>query len=136
MIAAINVKSQRIDCTEANYHRNQGTEIVHNLGCNFGSTSSLRSSDIAIDIPTNDLIAVLFLSGNKNVLYLPVRVYQSFPNLKEISAFECSIKEISKKNFDYLTQLEDLDLHHNFIAKIKSDTFDGLSKLRRIDLSE
>lgn len=73
---------------------------------------------------------------SREIYFLPVRIYQSYPNLIGIYAGGKKIKEISKKNFQNLFKLEYLFLESNEIRKVKSDTFEGLIKLKVVNLGE
>lgn len=55
----------------------------------------------------------LNLSNNKKIFYLPDNVTETFPNLEGYEAWECSVKEISKQNFQGLTKLKVLSLQNN-----------------------
>lgn len=48
----------------------------------------------------------------------------------------CAIKEISKRNFEKLLNLEDLYLQDNQIYVVLSDTFEGLVKIIHLNLSK
>lgn len=74
-------------------------------------------------------------SENKRIVFLPILVHETFPNLIGYYAFHCSIREISKKNFDKLSRLEDLNLNSNHIERIKSDTFEDLVSLTQLHIS-
>lgn len=72
----------------------------------------------------------------REIYFLPVRIYQSYPNLIGIYAGKQKIREISKKNFQNLLKLEYLFLNNNNIRKVKSDTFEDLIKLKVVNLGE
>lgn len=78
----------------------------------------------------------LYFNENKKIEYLPVEVYRSFPNLGHYWANNCSIKEIFRKNFEKLYNIDFIRLIGNQIEKIPSDTFADLSLLRAIALSK
>lgn len=77
----------------------------------------------------DEMVEGLNFNHNKNISFLPVQVAKKLPNLLSYCALNCSIKEISKENFVNLTMLKTLDLSHNQIEKITTDTFEDLSDL-------
>lgn len=78
----------------------------------------------------------LFFQNNKKVEYLPIMVHRVFPNLADYRAEECSIQEISRKNFEKLYQLRIVMLGGNQIERVQSDTFADLPLLLYIGLRE
>lgn len=74
--------------------------------------------------------------GNKNIRFLPYKIYLQFPNLVIYNAERCSIKQISMQNFENLRSLKSIELRFNRIKKISGDTFKGLDNLRSVDLSK
>lgn len=104
------------------------TEILHD------DSTFLAVEDISVDglqIRNTDGFDLLPVSH-----FLPVRIYRSYPNIIGIYAGGQKLKEISKKNFQRLLKLEYLFLNNNNIQKIKSDTFEGLIKLKTVNLGE
>lgn len=79
-----------------------------------------------------DIDAVNF-NMNKKIEFLPIRVHETFPHLRIYLANRCSLTEISKKNFEGLTELTDILLGGNKIEVLHSDTFEGLVKLEYLD---
>jgi Leucine-rich repeat (LRR) protein len=78
----------------------------------------------------------LNLEGNSKIFYLPVGLVNEFPQLVEYYAPSCSIKEISKQNFEGLTKLKLLDLSYSSISKITKDMFEDLTSLEKLNLGE
>jgi Leucine-rich repeat (LRR) protein len=74
--------------------------------------------------------------GNSKISYLPVKINEAFPNLLGYSAGNCSIKTISKENFEGLSNLRELLLFENFIKKIPGDTFEDLVALEFVNLGK
>lgn len=103
--------------------------------CFLDEKTEINSSDATFLNERDDEVEGLHFFENLNVLYLPVRVHEKFPNLVGYEAQNCGVREISKKNFESLEKLEWLHLDGNQIEKIGSDTFEGFGKLRWIDLS-
>jgi Leucine rich repeat len=78
----------------------------------------------------------LMMNLNKKVHYLPDFVAEQFPNLLAITAFNCSIRQVSNKNFKGLIKLRFLDLGSNKLEKIQRETFEELSHLKVLKLSK
>jgi len=73
--------------------------------------------------------------GNKKIQFLPEMIGETFPNMNALVARDCSIRAISKKNFEKLSKLVILDLDKNQIERIESDTFEGLMALEHLAIS-
>ena len=98
--------------------------------------TTIDSNDISISSPKDRTVKGLLLEDNQNVKFLPVRVYEKFPSLVGLSAFDCKIKIITKANFEKLDKLKEIHMHGNLIEKISSDTFEDLISLEQIFLGE
>lgn len=83
----------------------------------------------------NKGIQELYISSEK-IIHLPVKVAETSPNLLVYSTHSCSVKEISKQNFNDMVKLLWLRLINNQIEKIASGTFEDLAALEKLDLSE
>lgn len=103
--------------------------------CYLRDEAAIDSPDFTIANRDASVDMMKFFS-NAKIEFLPVNVYKSFPNLVSYEAHNCSIKEITKKNFERLNKLQTIALWGNFIEIIKSDTFEGLTSLINIDLGE
>jgi Leucine-rich repeat (LRR) protein len=102
--------------------------------CQIEEATVINTQDVTI-ASSDKSITGLYMSENKKIVLLPVRVDEVFPNLLAYSAERCSIKEISKENFAGLTNLKQLVLNHNQIERIISDTFEDLASLQLLFLS-
>lgn len=103
--------------------------------CEFSDATEIKSEMVVLkhsDSTVTDIRAL----GRKSFLYLPIRVYESFPNVSVYTAIHCEIQKISKRNFRKLTNLVTLYLNQNKITTIEEDTFDDLEKLETLGLSE
>lgn len=96
-------------------------------------TTSIDAADVTISTRNNSIKA-LVLQDNKKIFFLPVRVGEKFPNLQGYTAYGCSIKVISRENFETLGNLEYLELGGNQIETISSDTFSSLKNLENLML--
>jgi len=82
------------------------------------------------------VIKAFSLNGNKNVHYLPVNVYKSFPFLTLYDGSRSSLTTIKYKNFEYLGNIQVLTLNQNHISHIDSNTFNDLYDLKVLYLHE
>lgn len=105
--------------------------------CYLEKVTEIHETDVTFDKNLNDrTIKALLLYNNKNIQYLPVDVYKSFPNIRVVAAQRCSIKKIKRNNFINLAHVVSLELNYNQIEIIHDDTFLGLSTIERIGLSK
>lgn len=100
------------------------------------NATKIDSPGYTVSTPRNDLVTGIYYQLNKKISYLPSQLNETFPNLIAITAHRCSVKAVSKENFNNLIKLKLLWLDHNQIEKIYSDTFDTLISLEILDLSE
>lgn len=97
-------------------------------------TSPINSSDFSIADRKDEEVKGIYFVENPAIEFLPIFVYQKFPNLQGYAAYNCSIREVSKKNFERLTRLVNIFLLGNKLERIPSDTFDGLINLEVINI--
>jgi Leucine-rich repeat (LRR) protein len=98
--------------------------------------ATIITNDFKISWEKNEKFIGLNFESNKKIFYLPESPFEIFPYLKYINALECSIKEISYKNFKNLEFLRYLYLNENQIGAIATDTFKDLLNLEEIYLRE
>lgn len=110
--------------------------VTNLLICELSSYTIVRDITCTISDPFNDQVESMFLSGNQNIEFLPISPHQIFPNIKFYQAARCAIKEISRRNFEGLVQLWQIDLQENQIYAVLSDTFVGLVELKWMHLSK
>lgn len=93
------------------------------------SNEFLIRSESALDVDE------MVFTRNKKIEYLPANIAEKFANVYTILAANCSIKSVSKENFQGLQFLRRVVLENNQIERIDSDTFTDLEALSTIDLS-
>lgn len=98
--------------------------------------TSIDHFGLTIASVKDDSLNGLTFYGNKKVYFLPINLAKSFPKLVAYGADECSIKIISKDNFKALNKLTYLGLQDNFIERIQTNTFEDLTSLEGLTLSE
>ncbi|CAG9809783.1 unnamed protein product [Chironomus riparius] len=79
---------------------------------------------------SGECVKALEITHNKNIEYLPVKVYEKFSNLAAYSAYNSAIKEIRYENFENLFKLQKLVLENNKISHIPKDAFKNLNYLK------
>lgn len=95
--------------------------------CFMKTNTSITTPDVKVS--KNETIGGLDFYSNKNISYLPIKLYESFPNLTYLFAQSCSLATISKENFKQLYKLRWISLSQNKIERIPSDVFEDLQYL-------
>lgn len=111
-------------------------DFKYELCCEMRSYTVIKDITYTISDLFNNEIFTIDLSENQNIEFLPILLHQKFPNITSYEAARCSIKEISKRNFESLFQLWKVELQENQIYAVLSDTFEGLFNLNYLDLSK
>lgn len=114
----------------------QAARVAASNTCFLNQYTIIDKKNESIHFMLDRSIDGLYFNENKAIRYLPVEVYRSFPNLVHYWANNCSIQEISRKNFEKLYNLDFIRLVGNMIKKISSDTFVDLPLLRSLALSK
>lgn len=76
--------------------------------CYMDKAMNINSVGFTISSPKDEAIVALILEGNQNVVYLPEKVAEKFPNLSDYEASSTALTEVFKVNFQNLAQLESL----------------------------
>lgn len=104
--------------------------------CVMTKKTKINSTKFVIaELKDEDIEGIIF-DKNKNIEYLSHKIYMQFPNLVKYWAHSCSIKEITKENFENLNRLNDLILSSNQIQKVSENTFHGLGNLQKVNLGK
>lgn len=104
--------------------------------CFMTKTTCINAYDTYFESLKNKNLTGLSFEGNKKILYLPVKLYESFRNLFGLDASDCSIKQISIENFRGLILLKQLWLRGNEIEIVASNTFESLKNLEHLSLGK
>lgn len=102
--------------------------------CHMNVNTRIDSVDLTVS-PRDDNITTILFAQNKQIHLLPVSLGNSYPNLRFFDAGHCSVREVSRKNFEKLENLIWLDLRENQIESLRSDTFKDLPVLETLILS-
>lgn len=94
----------------------------------------ISSADVTISghASTNGLT----FGRNKNILFLPIELASSFPNLIAYTASNNFVSSIGKQHFENLRMLKELRLNENQIEVVARDTFEDLISLQWLNLGE
>lgn len=104
--------------------------------CESTSYTTIKDNSYTITDHFNSRLIAMNFSDNRNIEFLPISPHHIFPYIRWYRAARCSIKEISKTNFEGLRYLSYIKLQENQIYAVLSDTFKGLDGLGELDLSE
>lgn len=100
-------------------------------------TTGIDSMGVSVSISAkSNETKWLSMWNNKKIFYLPTDLDQTFSNLIQIVAADCSIKSIHKENFKNLKNLKYLWLDGNRLEEVAINTFDDLESLEDLHLSE
>jgi Leucine-rich repeat (LRR) protein len=118
-------------------------EKIKNVSWSYvGAVKTCYMNDATIDSdgfkisPNDETIKGLYLHNNRKIELLAEAINESFSNLLGYMARDCSIKQISYKNFKGLFQLRELYISYNQIETISSDTFKDLTSLEYLEMRE
>lgn len=118
---------------------NVGDLLIVSVGivdtCLMHNMSSINDTGVIIST-RNEAMKGLYFGGNRKIFLLPVNVSESFPNLESYDANRCSLKKITKQNFEGLIELKRLYLDFNQIKNITNGTFQGLVALEILVLCQ
>lgn len=103
--------------------------------CFMNDTTAISATGSSFTrTPRDPSIIRVSFDRNSKIEYLPESGWESLPSLKVLTAWHCSIQEISRKNFKNMRGLVWLGLYENKIRKINSDTFLDLPNLEWLDI--
>lgn len=130
------VAVSKLEATQISCEKIEGYPRITGKRCFMNSTTTISTADVTLaDLANVDVYGLMF-DFNKKIEFLPVEVYKTFPNLAVLAAENCSLKEISARNFEKLVGLVFLDLQGNHIKSIPNYCFEGLTKLSHLLLCE
>jgi Leucine-rich repeat (LRR) protein len=97
--------------------------------------SVINNDDFTFAPVKNEAISRIVIKSEGNVKFLPVGISDIFPNLIEYFARHNPIRKVSKKNFQGMVKLKKLDLYDNSIETIEVNAFDDLISLKKLELA-
>lgn len=126
-------KANQVACE--NIENEEWIFVYNQKTCRMLALTVINSPNFTISSPRDDSVTGLSLS-NKRIFHLPIKVYEKFPNLTVYSALNCSLRTISKLNFENLTGLKVLLFSYNQIEEIDRETFESLPALQWLSLGK
>ena len=81
----------------------------------------------------NNITGVIFL--NSSLLTIPRVVFETFPNLDQLSVQKCGIKTMDSDMFELCGNLKHLDVTNNHIYRVSGDALKMCPLLETVDLS-
>lgn len=91
---------------------------------------------MSIDLQTTDFtISTLRISDTK-VLFMPVKLNETFKSLKSLKIVNSSLTEVKRFDFEGLEGIDELDLRSNQLTTLQSDTFELLYNLNYLILDD
>lgn len=98
--------------------------------------TEIATTGTSISTPRDANIGALTFYDNSKIRFLPENPARNFPNLVLYDASDCAVQAVTRANFRSLHKLQRLFLNGNEIPKIERNTFDDLTSLEELDLSE
>lgn len=126
--------SQAVSCTKNITCETIG-EAIDYVACEMRSLTVIDKPNFVVTSSNADIDQLLF-DHNYRVSLLPVEVKKRFPDLKVISAIACVIVDISKENFEGLSQLREVRLTRNRIEYLPAGIFADLASLKFLKLGK
>lgn len=80
----------------------------------------------------NDSDVVSLLLQNDTVRFLPIRVYEQFPNLTHLYVVFCGLEKIWRQDISGLKHLEVAAFGNNRLTSVPDDLFVDMKKLRKV----
>lgn len=100
--------------------------------CWMKKKTSINATNFVVSDMRDEEVGHISFDDNKKIEYLPYKIFMQFPNLFSYFAESCSVKQITKENFEKLNRLKEIWLSHNKIQKIFANTFEGLESLQTV----
>lgn len=102
--------------------------------CSMRDLTIIDDPEYEILTPRDEAMQAFTFEQNRKIAFLPVEIYEKFPNLIAYAAWSCSIKDLQKENFHNLKEIKLINLSDNLLETIHSNTFEGLMNLEEIYL--
>lgn len=102
--------------------------------CRMNANMRIDTADSTVS-PRDENVTTILFAQNKQIHHLPVSLGNTYPNLKFFDAGHCSVREVSRRNFEKLGNLIWLDLRENQIESLRGNTFKDLTALETLILS-
>lgn len=133
LICVTDTQSNELKCDAVKSHNYYNVGVLKTC---FVQTKTAILVDTVTFAQKDETIKALDLLNNLQISFLPIKVFENFPQLVTYKAEQCSIKSLSNTNFVKLHELKQLRLGGNKIESIGDNTFEGLIALEYLDLSK
>jgi hypothetical protein len=127
--------TQSVECEKIEDY-NDWRGIGNVKTCYMNNQASIDGKGFKISSSRDENMKVMFMFGNKKIIFLPDSPADVFPNLEMYESGACAIKEITRENFRGVIKLRFLRLSYNQIEIVRSDTFQDLAAIEWIGLCE
>lgn len=121
-----------IPCSEIKNHK--WLYVGQQKTCYMKKSLKIDEDDSTISPQSNEVNAFNLCWSNNKVLFLPIEIHESFPELIMYRAQDCSITTVAKEHFENLSELKVLLLGENGIEMIPPGVFDDLTALEHLNL--
>lgn len=132
LLAFVNAEASEVDCEKIDKCYIEDIDRC----CYMNKATTIASRDTTLAVQKDEALQGVNFADNPKIEFLPNKIYKQVPNLIHYHAFNASIKEISKKNFQNLVKMEYLYLTLNKIESVDNSIFEGLVELREVRLGE
>ncbi|KAL7048091.1 hypothetical protein ACKWTF_003208 [Chironomus riparius] len=106
------------------------------LSFNIFAFVQIDQDNFEIGSTRNESIQGLNSKSNDDIEFLPVKVYEKFPNLIAYQFKSSAVRSVEYKHFEKLKELESISLIDNQILQITNDAFKDSPKLKYLNLNE
>lgn len=121
-------ETKEVDCEKIQTRRVSEMMRILLRTCRMDQDTIIDSKDFSL-ANADENITEIYTDANLNLKYLPVNIYEKYPNLISISSWYCGLKSVSKDNFKGLTKLRRLAINQNRISIVENNTFEDLEAL-------
>lgn len=108
----------------------------YNKCCFLDNSTSIENANTSFSGVRDDSVREINFAHNKKIYFLPIRVNDKYPELRSYDATNCSLKTISKQNFERMVNLKYLKLFLNEIEKLDSNTFEDLVNINKLNIGK
>lgn len=99
-----------------------------------GINETINSEDCVLGSKFDSTVGAFEISDNKEVKYLPRKISEKFPNLKELFVERCGIIAVRDYYFKNMKILHILSLGSNEISSLQPNAFKDLVSLKTLHL--
>jgi hypothetical protein len=123
------VNTQQVGCEDVESRRIEdiGDELLRS--CRMDEITVIDSADFTFSSDVDGEMSEIFATLNSKIEYLPIKIYEKFPNLLSLSFSDCGLKALTFDNLQGLTSMKRMKFSNNQIETIEIDTFKDLTRL-------